>query len=96
MGTFKPPLTTAELPAICERNPRIPGDPLSDDPYAALWEIRRVRAVVLRGDQLQRALGTVAGRGAGMILEALRRELAIGPCVLEQTQFPELSGQPRG
>jgi hypothetical protein len=30
-----------------------------------------------------------------MILEALRRELAVEPCVLEQAQLPELSGQPQ-
>jgi hypothetical protein len=95
MSTFKPPLTTTELQAIQERNQRVPGDPVSDDLYAALWEIRRLRAIVLRAGQLQRALGVVTGGSAGMILEALRRELAAEPCVLEQAQLPELSGQPR-
>lgn len=95
MSIFKPPLTRPDLQAIRERNPRASGDPVSDDLYAALWEIRRLRALVLRADQLQRSLGEATGGGVGMILATLRRELADEPCVLEQGELPDLGGQPR-
>lgn len=82
------------LKAIQERNPRVKGDPQSDDLYAALWEIQRLRAIVLRADQLQRALGEPGG-GVGMILGALRAYLEQEPCVLEQAVLPDLKGRPR-
>lgn len=96
MTVFKDPLSRADLQAIRERNPRVPGNPASDDLYAALWEIRRLRAVVLRADQLQRTLGERVGGGTGMILAALRSDLEREPCVLEQAVLPDLNGRPRG
>jgi hypothetical protein len=87
-------MTREALKALQDRNPRVKGDPVSDDLYAALWEIQRLRAVVLRADQLQRTLGAPGG-GVGMILGALRADLEREPCVLEQAFLPELTGRPR-
>jgi hypothetical protein len=95
MSRFKPPMTRDALKALQARNPRVKGDPVSDDLYAALWEIQRLRAVVLRADQLQRTLGEPGG-GVGMILGALRADLEHEPCVLEQAFLPDLGGRPRG
>jgi hypothetical protein len=89
MSTFKPPLTKDDLARIQQRNPRTRGDQYSDDLYSALWEIKRLRALVLRADQLQSVLGAPGG-GVGLILSALRSDLAKEPCVLEQTRLPEL------
>ena len=96
MKRFKTPLTRAALQEIQARNPRRPGDQQSDDLYAALWEIQRLRAMVLRADQLQRAYGeTVVGGGLDVVLQAFRADLAQEPCVLEQVALPELSAGPR-
>lgn len=76
----KPPLTKAELQDIQQRRK---GD---QDVYRLLWEIHRLRSIVLRADQLQRSVDSLGG-GAGMILKLLRDELKGEPCVLE---FPRL------
>lgn len=82
--------------SIQVRHPRVPGDQHSDDLYAALWEIQRLRALVLRADQLQRAFGdSVVGGGLTLVLQAFRADLAREPCVLEQVTLPELSAGPR-
>jgi ADP-dependent phosphofructokinase/glucokinase len=47
-----------------------------------LWEIHRLRAIVLRADQLQRSLGQMGG-GVGIVLGALREELKGEPCIAE-------------
>lgn len=63
---FNPPLTRAQLQEIQARNPD------NADVRALLWEIKRLRAIVVRADQLQRSIsGDLAG-GAGIILTALR------------------------
>lgn len=54
---FKAPLTNEALQAIQDRTPRRRGDQQADDLYAALWEINRLLAMVLRAGQLQRAYG---------------------------------------
>jgi len=96
MTRFKDPLTREALVAIQARHPRIPGDQHSDDLYAALWEIQRLRALVLRADQLQRAFGdSVVGGGLTLVLQAFRADLAREPCLLEQLTLPELSAGPR-
>ena len=76
--TFKPPLTTAEL-----RDIRIRQDPA--DINRLLWGIKRLRAVVLHADQVQRQFPSVAGL-SGQILECLRNDLKIEPCVLEEDE----------
>ena len=96
MTRFKDPLTREALVAIQARHPRVPGNQHSDDLYAALWEIQRLRALVLRADQLQRAFGdSVVGGGLTLVLEAFRADLAREPCLLEQRTLPELSAGPR-
>jgi hypothetical protein len=81
---FKPALTKAVLQEIQDRNPTSP------DVRALLWEVARLRGLVLRADQLQRSLGTMSGPH-GAMLESLRNMLAEEPCVVE---FPKLDGGP--
>lgn len=96
MDRFKAPLTRQALQEIQQRNPRQPGNHQSDDLYAALWEIGRLRAMVLRANQLQRAFGdSVVGGGLTLVLQAFRSDLAREPCLLEQVELPELSAGPR-
>lgn len=96
MVRFKDPLTRQALKEIQQRNPRQPGNQQSDDLYAALWEIQRLRAMVLRANQLQRAFGdSVVGGGLTLVLQAFRADLAREPCLLEQVELPELSAGPR-
>ena len=78
---FKPPLTKDDLHAIKLRRD-------GADVPALLWEIARLRAIVLRADQLQKALGD-AGGGVGMLVTALRAELDGEPCVAEFPRMPE-------
>ena len=72
--TFKPPLTNEELHYIGQRKDSV-------DIVRLLWEIKRLQAVALRADQLQGAIGP-SGGSVGMILGALRNDLAELPCVL--------------
>lgn len=76
----KPPLTKTQLQEIQQRR--------KDDPdvLALLWEIHRLRSIVLRADQLQRSIDGLGG-GADMVLKVLRAELKNEPCVKE---FPRL------
>lgn len=76
---FRPALTKAELHNIRNRQ-----DPADIDPL--LWEIKRLRAIVLRIDQLQRCLGELGG-GAASLLAGLRYELKDEPCVAEQARL---------
>ena len=77
---FKEPLTRAALQEIQDRNP----DP---DVRALLWEVARIRSVVLYADQLQRMLTTLPGP-QGAILQSLREMLRIEPCVKEFPRLP--------
>lgn len=77
---FKKPLTRADLEAIQARNLD------SEDMKAVLWEVARLRSLVLYADQLQRMLGTLPGQ-QGDLLESIRKMLAEEPCVKE---FPKL------
>jgi hypothetical protein len=72
---FKPPLTRDQLVQIQERNKD------SADVFTLLWEIKRLRAVVLQADQLQRSIEV--GGGPGMVLQALRNTLKEERCVKE-------------
>lgn len=74
--SFRKPLSRVELHEIGKRQ-------RPEDVLVLLWEIKRLRAIVLRIDQLQRCMGSVGG-GAGILLEGLRNELAGEPCVAEQ------------
>lgn len=77
---FKKPLAGADLEALQARNLDSP------DMKTALWEIARLRSLVLLTDQLQRMLGTLPGQ-QGDLLEMVRSKLANEPCVNE---FPKL------
>lgn len=79
MNAPRPKLTKSDLHEIQERND-------SPDVRALLWEIKRLRGLVLRADQLQKALGEMSG-SQGLMLEGLRSELEGEPCVAE---FPKL------
>lgn len=75
---FRAPLTRAQLHDIGVR--KDPGDI-----NALLWEIKRLRALVLRIDQLQRSLSV--GGGPGILLQALRNDLTGEPCIEEQPRM---------
>lgn len=77
---FKKPLARADLEALQARNLD------SADMKAALWEIARLRSLVLLADQLQRMLGTLLGQQWDL-LEVVRAKLIDEPCVQE---FPKL------
>ncbi len=72
------PLTRDELRAMGKRNR---GNP---DVIALLWEIHRLRSIVLRSDQLQRSLppNEPPCTALGLILGALREDLDGEPAVL--------------
>ena len=78
---FKPPLTQDTLREIQTRNLE------SADVRALLWEIKRLRALALYMDQLQRMIGTLPGQ-QGDVLEILRRMLTEEPCVKEFPRLP--------
>ncbi len=78
---FKPPLTKETLIEIQERNLG------SVDVRTLLWEVKRLRALALYADQLQRMLGTLPGP-QGAILDTLREKLKDEPCVNEFPRLP--------
>lgn len=80
--TFRPPLTAAELRQIGLR-----GDPA--DIIRLLWEIKRLRSIVLRAHQYQRTIHGGSG-GSQLVLNALRRELESEPVILELGTCDEL------
>lgn len=75
MSNFRKPLTTVELVEI-----RLRSD--SPDMRAVLWEIRRLRRIVSKADQLERSLGPTGG-AIGMIRDVLRAELDQEPSIAE-------------
>lgn len=77
---FRAPLTKDDLRAIQDRNMA------STDVRALLWEIARLRSMVLQADQLQRLLGALPGP-QGQVLVSLQESLKVEPCVQE---FPRL------
>ena len=76
---FKAPLTHSELRAIRERQPWNP------DVLALLWEVKRLRSVLLRMHQVSCDLKRPAGL-MGDIYDELLAGLASEPCVLERDQ----------
>lgn len=78
---FKTALTKTDLQRIQARAGN------SDDIRALLWEIARLRSVVLYADQLQRIVPTLPGQ-QGLVLETLRRRLLDEPCVKEFPRLP--------
>lgn len=76
---FEAPLTHSELRAIREQQPWNP------DVIALLWEIKRLRSVLLRMHQISGDLKRPAGP-MGDIYAELLAQLAVEPCVLERDQ----------
>lgn len=76
---FRHPLPTDELRAIRERQPWNP------DVIALLWEIKRLRSVLLRLHQVSGALKRPASL-MGEIYDDLLAGLADEPCVIERDQ----------
>ena len=76
---FKAPLPTDELRAIRERQPWNP------DVIALLWEVKRLRSVVLRLHQVSGDLKRPASL-MGEIYDDLMAGLAEEPCVIEGVQ----------
>jgi hypothetical protein len=77
---FRDPLTKATLQEIQDRNP----DP---DVRTLLWEVARMRSILLYADQLQRMLTTLPGQ-QGAVLDSLREKLKEEPCVKEFPRLP--------
>lgn len=76
---MRPKLTRTNLRKLWLSNP-------TPEVQALLWEIHRLRAIVLRADQLVRELGPLGG-AVGMMRDGLAAELEGEPCVEE---FPKL------
>lgn len=76
---FKAPLAHSDLRAIRERQP------WNEDVLALLWEIKRIRSMVLRAHQVSCDLKRPAGQ-AGKLYDELLSSLAVEPCVLERDQ----------
>jgi hypothetical protein len=74
--SFRPPLDTASLHDIASRR-----DPRDIVPL--LWEIKRLRGMVLRANQVIRELPERAGP-YGIVQACLRRELVLEPCVIDE------------
>jgi len=71
---FRPPIPTVELHEIAKRKD-------AGDVIALLWEIKRLRGLVLRANQVVRELPEKGGPG-GIVLEVLRADLKVEPCVM--------------
>lgn len=75
---FRVPLTSVEMRAMYQRN-RTP------EVRALLWEVARLQAIVRRANQLAACFPLYDNHATAssfhIILEALRRELAVEPCI---------------
>ena len=80
--SFLPALTAAELREIGLRR-----DPA--DIIRLLWEIKRLRSIVLRAHQYEQSAHGGTG-GSLLVLNALRRELEGEPVVAEQAPLNDL------
>jgi hypothetical protein len=80
---FRPPIDTATLHDIAaRRDPR--------DIVPLLWEIKRLRGMVLRANQVIRELPERAGP-YGIVQECLRKELVLEPCVIDEEDRKQAS-----
>jgi len=73
---FRPPIPTSALHEIgvrCDAN----------DIMALLWEIKRLRSIVLRANQVIRELPERGGPN-GIVQEGLRRDLLTEPCIVDE------------
>jgi hypothetical protein len=70
----RPPLTAAKLAELYDRNP-------SPEVLDLLWEIHRLRATVLRADQIRRVLRHCPAGVPNVLWEAFQHELDAEPCL---------------
>jgi hypothetical protein len=75
--TFKPPIPTDELHDIGVRK-----DPA--DINRLLWEIKRLRSIALRANQVLRAAPVNTGTATGVVAQCLLDELQAEPCVMDE------------
>lgn len=73
---FRAPLTTKLLHEIALRRD-------ASDVIALLWEIKRLRGLALRANQVIRDLPERSGP-CGIVQECLRKELKMEPCVVDE------------
>ena len=73
---FRPPMTTELLHDVAQRR-----DP--NDIVALLWEIKRLRGIVLRANQVIRELPERSGP-CGIVQQYLRKELRVEPCIVDE------------
>lgn len=76
-----PPLTKDDLIAIRDRND-------NPDVRALLWEVKRLRGLVLRTSDMVRLLDDRGGP-AGILIEGMRQALKDEPVVLEQPRLAD-------
>jgi hypothetical protein len=84
---FKPPLTHADLRFIRERQPWNP------DVIALLWEVKRLRSILLRAYQLSDDFKRPAGI-TGELYDDFMRDLRCEPCVLERDDMRDALMEP--
>lgn len=75
-----PRLTADQLREVYARNP-------SPEARALLWEIHRLRLLVLRAHQLAESLGGGCAQSTNLVRDCLRRELEGEPCVAERQKW---------
>jgi hypothetical protein len=75
--TFKPPIPTDELHDIGVRK-----DPA--DINRLLWEIKRLRSIALRANQVLRETPENTGSATGIVAKYLLDELKVEPCVMDE------------
>ncbi|MGE8449113.1 MAG: hypothetical protein ACN6OP_00535 [Pseudomonadales bacterium] len=89
---FKDPLTHDDLRAIRERQPWNP------DVIALLWEVKRLRALVLGANQLSGGLQRPTGI-LGTVFDDWIKQIHAEPCVIERDQVTrellDMPGKPR-
>lgn len=74
---FKPPIATDELHDIGVRK-----DPA--DINRLLWEIKRLRSIALRANQVLQETPETTSSATGIIAKCLLDELKVEPCVMDE------------
>ncbi|CAN7779276.1 hypothetical protein LJR296_007885 [Cupriavidus necator] len=84
-----PRLTASQLRAIYERNP-------SAEVRELLWEIHRLRLLVLRAHQLVETMGSTQPPATELVRDILHQELGGEPCIEERNAWArDFFGPPR-
>lgn len=77
--TCKPPLTTEELHDIGQRKD-------AADIVRLLWEIKRLRGIALRSNQVLRDADMLLGP-VGIVQKYLKEELAVEPVIMDMEKL---------